>query len=267
MENRIISLVVVLVFIGLGGGWYYYYSHYYDQPQEAPAAQVAPPPETTPPPAPESPVRYPLATPPADDAKSLPSLEDSDGPMQKALAELMDKAALKRFLNLDSIVRRVVVTVDNLPRRKLPQQYDLAKPVVGKFLVTGKDENVSLNAENYRRYVPYVLLAEAIDLKKLVAAYRHFYPLFQEEYKNLGSAPKQYFNDRVVEVIDDLLAAPELPGSIKLVQPKVFYQFADPTTEALSAGQKIMMRMGGDNAARVKVKLKELRRELTAAAK
>jgi hypothetical protein len=41
------------------------------------------------------------------------------------------------------------------------------------------------------------------------------------------------------------------------------YQFADPELEARSAGQKILIRMGSENAARIKAKLQEVRRELT----
>ncbi|OIQ76552.1 hypothetical protein GALL_417610 [mine drainage metagenome] len=48
------------------------------------------------------------------------------------------------------------------------------------------------------------------------------------------------------------------------MQPKVLYQFADPKLEARSAGQKIMIRMGADNAAKVKAKLAEIRQELMA---
>ena len=43
------------------------------------------------------------------------------------------------------------------------------------------------------------------------------------------------------------------------------YTFADPTLEALPAGQKLLLRMGPDNAAVVKAKLKELRAIVTAA--
>jgi hypothetical protein len=83
----------------------------------------------------------------------------------------------------------------------------------------------------------------------------------QEDYRNLGY-PKGYFNDRLIEAIDDMLAAPEAPATVALVQPKVLYQYADPDLEARSAGQKIMMRMGSENAAKVKAKLQEIRREL-----
>jgi len=45
--------------------------------------------------------------------------------------------------------------------------------------------------------------------------------------------------------------------------PKVLYEYADPALQDLSAGQKILVRMGGDNEARVKAKLRELKRALT----
>jgi hypothetical protein len=43
------------------------------------------------------------------------------------------------------------------------------------------------------------------------------------------------------------------------------YTFADPTLEARPAGQKLLLRMGLDNAAAIKAKLGELRTIITAA--
>ena len=74
--------------------------------------------------------------------------------------------------------------------------------------------------------------------------------------------PSRYFNDRVFEVIDHLLAAPDLSGPIALTQPKVLYEFADPALQDLSAGQKILVRIGPDNEAKVKAKLREIRKLL-----
>ena len=115
---------------------------------------------------------------------------------------------------------------------------------------------------NSARYAAYVRIAQAVNAPKLVDAYVRFYPLFQRAYEELGY-PKGYFNDRLIETLDDLLAAPDIKGPIKLTQPKVMYEFADPALEARSAGQKIMIRMGGENAARVKAKLREIRHEVT----
>jgi hypothetical protein len=59
-----------------------------------------------------------------------------------------------------------------------------------------------------------------------------------------------------------MLAAPDVDVAAKLVRPKVFYVYADPDLEASSAGQKILMRMGSENAAKVKTRLRAIRAEL-----
>lgn len=103
---------------------------------------------------------------------------------------------------------------------------------------------------------------QSADPKQVVAAYVRLYPLFQQAYRELGY-PAGYFNDRLVEVIDHLLAAPEVSGPIRLVQPRVLYQFEDPKLEALSAGEKLLIRMGSENAAKVKGTLRAIRQALT----
>ena len=68
------------------------------------------------------------------------------------------------------------------------------------------------------------------------------------------------------KVIDHLLGAPEVREPVQLIQPGVFYEFADPELERLSAGQKIMVRMGYENMMKVKTKLREIRQALVAKA-
>ncbi len=71
--------------------------------------------------------------------------------------------------------------------------------------------------------------------------------------------PKGYLNDRVVEVIDHLLDTPTVEGPIRLLRPHVLYTFSDPALEALSSGQKMLLRIGDDHAARVKQALRQFR--------
>lgn len=222
------------------------------QPEPAPAA-AAP---GEPPPA-ASAIRYPVPQQPPPE-KPLPALDTSDATMKNAITRLWSDEAVEERFHLKDFIRRVVVTIDNLPRPKLPLRYMPVKPVEGRFLVSGKDDDLSIAPDNAARYAPYVKLLEAIDTPKLVALYVRFYPLFQQAYVDLGY-PNGYFNDRLVEVIDDLLAAPDVQAPVKLVRPKVFYLYADPDLESRSAGQKILMRMGHDNAMRVKSKLAAIR--------
>ena len=201
------------------------------------------------------------AAPPAE-AKPLPALMVSDTTMQNALADLFGAASLGKVFYEDAIIHRLVTTVDNLPRKSVPSRNLPVKPIAGPLATSSKDENVSISADNAARYTPYVQLAEAVDARSLVSAYVHFYPLMQQDYRDLGY-PNGYFNDRLIDAIDDLLAAPESNGPLQLLQPKVLYQYADPELEARSAGQKIMIRMGSENEAKLKAKLREIRRELT----
>jgi hypothetical protein len=159
-------------------------------------------------------------------------------------------------------VRNLVATIDNLPRETVAQRLNPVKPVPGLPATIGRDQSLALAPANAKRYDAYVRIAESVDTAKLVAVYRHFYPLFQQAYLELGY-PGGYFNDRLVDVIDHLLEAPEISGPVQLVQPKVLYEFADPQLEERSAGQKALIRLGPANEARIKAKLRELRREVS----
>ena len=216
-------------------------------PVKYPVTPAQPEEEQTPPPAPEP----------------LPPLDESDEALFNGLIALSGNIQWRELFQPAVLVRRFVVTVDNMTADKLPQKYRVTLPLPGSFLIqkTGEDR-LNIAADNYARYEVYVNLVESIDLKKMVALYRRYYPLFQQAYEDLGY-PGRYFNDRLIEVIDHLLAAPEIKGPITLKQPKVYYVFADPELEALSAGQKVMVRIGAHNAARVKTRLRELRNLLT----
>ncbi len=235
-----------------------------EKPVPPVAITEAPPPAPTPapPPVPQPaapeppPILHPIETAPS--AEPLPELGSSDAPFRKALGEVIGKKGLLLVLS-EELIHHIVVTVDNLPRKYLPAGVVPLKRAEGAFVVDGKGETLAIGARNSRRYAAYTAVAKAIDSAKLVDLYRRFYPLFQRAYQEIGF-PKANFNDRLVVAIDDLLAAPDLEPPIRLAQPKILYEYADPDLEGRSAGQKIMMRIGRDNAAALKAKLGEIRR-------
>jgi len=237
-------------------------------PPPAPVASPTPAPTAAPPQAPA--VRYPIEDVPAhaglapDVAASLPLLANSDAALLDALAHVPGAGLIGRWLDPQDVARRVVATVDNLPRTSLPTQIRALRPVDGAFAVAAGGAPLSIAPDNAARYAPYVRTLESIDTKTLVAVYVRFYPLLEQAYRELGY-PAGHFNDRVVDVIDLLLATPSALEPVPLVQPEVLYQFANPALEALPIGQRIIVRMGSANAARAKAKLTELRRALTGA--
>ena len=82
--------------------------------------------------------------------------------------------------------------------------------------------------------------------------------LFQEAYEAQGY-PDGYFNDRLVEVIDHLLATPEPRGMLELVQNEANYEYVDEELEALSAGQKALLRLSPEGRQAVKDRMRALR--------
>ena len=135
--------------------------------------------------------------------------------------------SLEPFLVPKDIVRHVVVTVDNLPRKKTAVQLWPVKPVGGELAVAPAASRRSAPTTP-RATQPFIKIVQNADTAQLAGVYRRYYPLFQQAYVDLGY-PDGYFNDRLVEVIDHLLATPEVAGPIRLTQPGVFYQFADPS--------------------------------------
>jgi len=251
---------VIVAILAAAGAAYYFWQQRPEPPVsvQAPAASPAPAPQASAEPRIEHPIEAP-STPPA---VALPALGESDSVVHEALAAILGVPRFDALLRPQDIVRHVVATIDNLPRKNVALRLSPINPVPGTFRVGGPEGSVAIGADNAARYAPYVMAMEAVDSAKLVALYVRLYPLFQEAYAELGY-PSRYFNDRLFEVIDHLLATPDVQGSVALVQPKVLYEYADPALQDLSAGQKILVRMGGENEAKVKAKLRELKRALT----
>ena len=252
-----VALIVVALLGAAAAAWLLWPRE--PAPAPAPVAQVKP----APPPEPAPVEHYPVPE-TAAPASPLPALDASDAPMQEGLTGLLSADAIRRFLLTESLVRHIVVTIDNLPRKTFAQRLSPVKPVGGLMATTGKAENLAVAPENAARYAPWVSAFGKVNAKSLVALYIRFHPLFQQAYVELGY-PKGHFNTRLVQVIDHLLTAPEPAAPLKLTVPHVLYEYADPALEAESGGRKVLLRMGSAHAATVKAKLREIRRELVKA--
>ncbi len=239
------------------GVYYRYYS-------PVPATSVPHPaaaPQPAPPPVPA--IQHPIPPTAEQPAQPLPPLDQSDSVVADSMVGLLGQPAVAKFLVSHHIIRDTVVTVDNLPRNKVAAELRPVQPTPGDTVVETQGSSTVLSQQNYARYAPFVAVVRSIDPKALAAVYFRLYPLFQQAYESLGY-PGKYFNDRLVQAIDSLLATPDVQDPILLVRPNVFYQFADPKLEALPAGQKLLIRMGPQNAGIIKAKLQEFRAAITA---
>jgi len=242
---------------------------YFLWPRSAPPPRpvVATPPAASPgapaQPAIQHPIEQISASPATDSSQSpLPSLDASDIVAKDTIETILNGETYMQLLASSGIIRHIVATIDNLPRNKLSTQILPIVPVPGAFATTDSGGEMRIEGGNASRYAAYLSAAESIDTDRLAQFYVRLYPLFQQAYVELGY-PNGYFNDRLIDVIDHLLAAPEPKSPVYLSQPKIVFEFTDPGLEALSAGQKVMVRIGIENELRLKTKLREIRKALT----
>ena len=183
--------------------------------------------------------------------------------VNKELAKNWPLAQLRKYFNLQEQARRLVITVDNLPREHVPSQLRVTRGVPELLRVKKEGETITLDPSNYERYDRIIGYVEKMDARKIGRLYAKFYPLLQRTYEETGF-PEERFHDRVLAALDDMMDAPRPTGPIRLVQPKVLYRFEDDHLESLSAGQKIMIRVGPENAARLRKVLARVRAAIAA---
>ena len=226
-----------------------------------PAPEVAPEPEEVV----VHPIE-PLELEPVDgELVELPPLDESDRYFALALIELFGED-IDALLSDSGLIDKTVATTDNLTRARVSEKVRPIGRIQGSFDVVAAAENgpFTISPDSFVRYDGIVDMLADADRDELVATYRRFYPLIQVAYVRLGY-PDGYFNDRAVAVIDELLATPEPERPVQLVRPHVLYEYADPELESLSAGQKLLIRMGPEHAARVKSVLADIRQRIAQA--
>lgn len=275
-QSPVTAIVVVVLIAIAAGGWWYWSQR--DVAAPVPPAATAPAVPDAPPPAPpvaalgpQNPVDA-LAEPDA----VLPALGDSDAQAKKALTDLLGAQRVTSLLNIDGFVRRVVATIDNLPRAQAPSRMWPMVPAPERFTVDASAARTTIGQANSTRYAAFTQMVEAVDAERAASLYARFYPLFQQAYEELGY-PGRYFNDRLVAVIDHLLETPEPTGPVQVQltevrgeftaeRPWTRYEYVDPALESMSSGQKLMVRVGLANERRLKAKLRAFRAQVATGA-
>ncbi|HWG66518.1 MAG TPA: DUF3014 domain-containing protein [Rhodanobacteraceae bacterium] len=257
-QGKIIGAVIVIVIVGLAAWWYFTRMPGVDFSRQGPAPSGPAKASTAP-----APIEHPISqaqTGPAPATTSpLPSLDNSDSAVASALAAIPGADGLTGLLLARGLIPHIVATVDALPRRSIGVSILPLRTPKGTFAVDTSSGKPMLDSKDFARYDPYMKIAEAVDSRTLVTWYVHWYPLFQQAYRELGY-PQGYFNDRLIAAIDDMLAAPNAQPPVALAATADgHYVFADPTWESLSVGQKLMIRIGPEHERALKTKLRSIR--------
>lgn len=230
-----------------------------DTPPPAPPPAQA---ETAPPAPP--PVSAPVVPAAEVAAEPLPSLDESDAFVREELGGMERGAELLRYLAGDQILRRFVIFVDNVRVGSIPEQEVPFLRDLGQLRLRELSEDQFLmEVDSYARFTPLLDSLLAMDDRQAQVLYRSLYPLLQEAYAEIGY-PRVDFSDTLLAAIDTVVSA-ELPeGPFLLTRPSVMYLFANEEIEGLNDVQKVLLRMGPENAQRLRDRLRQLRDSLQA---
>ncbi len=248
LESRWPALVAAVVVALLAGGlWYWWTRDANDPSGDAPRQAVS-----------EVPSEPPLpALGQGEPAAQLPPLDELDPFVRNMLAGLSARPELAALLTTDNLVRRFVVSVENLARGSTPSgQIPVLSPRTS-FSVESPESASRISPEAFRRYDGTAATVADLDADGLAQLYGRLKPRLEDAYAELGTGGS--FDEAMEQAIRHLLAAPPdaATGEVRPVKG-VAYAYSSPDVENLSAAQKQLIRMGPQNARRVQAKLREL---------
>lgn len=233
-------MVVALLFAGI------YLVRNASEPSTAPPAPEPVPVPAQPVPAPSpSPKAQPPQPAPAP-MPLLPSLHDSDPFVLDWLGAFDLPSA---WTQREDLVRRLAVIIDNAPRGDYPhRQLGFLAPATS-FKVIRRGDEIYLDPANYDRYKTHLDVLERVSPEMLADLLVRLEPLLRQALGELGN--RRGVLAQIRDGAASIIALEALPGDVRLVQPNVFYQFADPRLESLSPLHKQALRLGPENLTRL----------------
>jgi len=200
-----------------------------------------------------------------EEVVELPGLNMSDAFVLARLGALETGATLMNIVASEELIRKFVVFVDNVAEGNLPQLDYPVNRLPQAMAVRELDENLfEMQTVSYQRYTPVIDALTAVDPDQAVAIYRMLRPLFQEAYAEIGY-PNRNFDETVLRAINEVTNARTAEGPFQLIKPKVMYVYANSEIESMSPVEKQLLRMGPQNAEKLKAALAQYGERLSAA--
>jgi hypothetical protein len=209
-------------------------------------------------------VEEPAAPAVIEEVVELPTLNLSDAFVLTRLGALETGATLLELLTSEELIRRFVVFVENVSQGSLPQLEYPVRRLQQPMAVREVDENLyEMQTVSYQRYTPLIDALTAVNPEQALAIYRVLRPLFQEAFAEIGY-PNRSFDEVLIRAIDNVVGAQTAEGPFQLVKPKVMYVYADAGIESMTPVEKQLLRMGPQNAEKLKAALAQYRERLAA---
>lgn len=207
----------------------------------------APPPEPAPPEPP----------PPQRKKLELPPLEQSDEFLREHIKTLSSNASLAEWLKAEDLARRIAAALEVMGGGKIPRDSLGFMAPKKKFATVKSGGKVFLDPKSYARYDAAGAAAESVDAQAAARLFMDLKPLLDQACQELGRRTCDV-RETLLKDIKSLLEVPQVEGMIPLRMKIVTWEMTDEKLERLSPPQKLLLRMGPKNSAKVQGKLREL---------
>lgn len=236
-RTPVLFIAVVGLIAGAAGAWWWARDR--GQPAPATAARTATDATLTPAPA----------------AVELPPLGQMDIFLRALLASLSASPELARWLATDDLIQQMAHAIDLVSRGQSPSpELGVLRPE-GLFQTSGSSRATAIDPATYRRFDGLARAVASLDPASVAAAYRTIRPRLEEAYRGLGRTTLTV-DQAVAAALQVLIDTPQIADPVRLVPgPGATLAFADPELQRLPAAQKQILRMGPENATRVKTAL------------
>ena len=236
-RTPVLFIAVLGLIAGAAGAWWWARDR--GQPAPATAARTATDAILTPAPAPIE----------------LPPLGQMDIFLRALLASLSASPELARWLATDDLIQQMAHAIDLVSRGQSPSpELGVLRPE-GLFQTSGSSRATTIDPATYRRFDGLARAVASLDPASVAAAYRTIRPRLEEAYRGLGRTTLTV-DQAVAAALQVLIDTPQVADPVRLVPgPGATLAFADPELQRLPAAQKQILRMGPENATRVKTAL------------
>lgn len=175
---------------------------------------------------------------------ALPPLNESDALVRELVKKISSHPRVAAWLATDDLIRSFTIGVENVAEGKTPaRQLPMLRPSSG-FRVLQRGGDLIIDPRSYERYDALAAAAASMDADGSARLYATLKPRIEEAYRELRDSPFDRTFERAIVL---LLSTPVLDGPIRVEPRGIGYGFADPKLEALTAGQKQLLRTGPRN--------------------
>jgi hypothetical protein len=236
---------IALLVVGVCTILYFVYRPATPKPTTAP---VPPPARSLPTPVPSEPV-------------ALPPLDKSDDFVRELARSLSSHPQLLVWLSTPDVVRTFAAVVLNVADGENPLPHVRFLTPRQTFGVVDTRDGTVIDPRSFARYDAFADGVASLNAAACAAVFRQIEPLVAAAHRELGAAEGRS-SETLSRAIAALLAVPLPEGDVRVVRHGSLYRFADPSLEALSPAQKLLLRMGTTNSRKVQGKLREIQAAL-----